>query len=46
MLPALPPPAWATGRTTLVPQPVIQAQLDAYNRHDAETFAASYAPEA
>ena len=27
-------------------QPVIQAQLDAYNRHDAEAFAATYAAEA
>lgn len=27
-------------------QPVIQAQLDAYNRHDAEAFAATYAPDA
>jgi uncharacterized protein (TIGR02246 family) len=32
--------------TSLAPQPVIQAQLDAYNRHDAEAFAATYAPEA
>jgi uncharacterized protein (TIGR02246 family) len=32
--------------TTLAPQPIIQAQLDAYNRHDAEAFAAAYAPEA
>ena len=31
---------------TLAPQPVIQAQLDAYNRHDAKAFAAAYAPEA
>jgi uncharacterized protein (TIGR02246 family) len=31
---------------TLAPQPVIQAQLEAYNRHDAEAFAATYAPEA
>jgi uncharacterized protein (TIGR02246 family) len=32
--------------TALPPQPVIQAQLDAYNRHDAEAFAATYAPDA
>jgi len=32
--------------TPLPLQPVIQAQLDAYNRHDAEAFAAAYAPEA
>jgi hypothetical protein len=32
--------------TTLAPQPIIQAQLDAYNRHDAEAFATAYAPEA
>jgi hypothetical protein len=32
--------------TTLAPQPVIQAQLDAYNRHDADAFAAAYGPEA
>ena len=32
--------------TPLAPQPVIQAQLDAYNRHDAEAFAATYAADA
>lgn len=32
--------------SNLEPQPVIQAQLDAYNRHDADGFAASYAPDA
>jgi uncharacterized protein (TIGR02246 family) len=32
--------------TPLPPQPVIQAQLDAYNRHDAEAFASMYAPDA
>ena len=42
----LPPPAQATPMTTLAPQPVIQAQLEAYNRHDADGFAATYAPEA
>lgn len=46
MQPPLPPPAQATLMTSLAPQPVIQAQLDAYNRHDAEAFAATYAPEA
>lgn len=32
--------------TAIAPQPVIQAQLDAYNRHDAEAFAAAYAADA
>ena len=32
--------------TPMPPQPVIQGQLEAYNRHDAEAFAAAYAPEA
>lgn len=46
MLPPLPPPAQAAAMTHLVPQPVIQAQLDAYNRHDADAFAATYGPDA
>ena len=47
MLLPLPPPTQAAIMThPLAPQPVIQAQLDAYNRHDAEGFAATYAPEA
>ncbi|NWJ40730.1 MAG: nuclear transport factor 2 family protein [Geothrix sp.] len=45
MLPPLPPPI-LTPVTDLAPQPVIQAQLDAYNRHDAEAFAATYAADA
>lgn len=32
--------------TTLPPQPVIQAQLDAYNHHDAGAFAATYTTDA
>ena len=32
--------------TTLPPQTVIETQLQAYNRHDAEAFAATYAPVA
>jgi uncharacterized protein (TIGR02246 family) len=32
--------------TPIAPQPVIQAQLDAYNRHDAAGFAATYATDA
>jgi uncharacterized protein (TIGR02246 family) len=32
--------------TALAPQPVIQAQLEAYNRHDAAGFAATYAEDA
>jgi len=32
--------------TSLAPQPVIQAQLEAYNRHDAAAFAATYTPDA
>lgn len=46
MLPPLPPAAQTLTMTLLAPQPVIQAQLDAYNRHDAEAFAATYAAEA
>lgn len=46
MLPPVPAPARAALMTALAPQPVIQAQLDAYNRHDAEAFAATYGPEA
>lgn len=46
MLPPQPPPALAALPTDLVPHPLIQAQLDAYNRHDAEGFAATYAPDA
>ncbi len=47
MLPPLPPPTQAAVMThTLAPQPVIQAQLDAYNRHDAGAFAATYAADA
>ena len=46
MLLPLPPPAQAAAMTNLSPQPVIQAQLDAYNRHDAEAFAATYAADA
>jgi uncharacterized protein (TIGR02246 family) len=32
--------------TSVAPHPVIQTQLDAYNRHDAEAFAATYATDA
>jgi len=32
--------------TSLTPHPVIQAQLEAYNHHDAEAFAATYAADA
>lgn len=46
MLPPVPPPPQTAPMTPLVPQPVIQAQLDAYNRHDADGFAATYAADA
>lgn len=46
MLPPAPPPTQTAPMTTLVPQPVIQAQVDAYNRHDADGFAATYAADA
>lgn len=46
MLPSLPPPTQAAVVTHIAPQPLIQAQLDAYNCHDAEAFAATYGPEA
>lgn len=46
MLPILPPSTQAAPMTQLLPQPVIQAQVDAYNRHDADAFAATYAPDA
>ncbi len=46
MLPPLPPSAQAASMTSLAPQPLIQTQLDAYNRHDAGAFAATYAADA
>lgn len=46
MLPPVPSPAQTASMTPIAPQPVIQAQLDAYNRHDAEAFAATYAADA
>lgn len=46
MQPPPPPPILAAPMPDLAPHPLIQAQLDAYNRHDAEGFAATYAPDA
>jgi len=46
MLPPPPPLILAAPMPDLAPHPLIQAQLDAYNRHDAEAFASTYAADA
>ncbi len=43
---AMPSLQGAQPMPSLPPQPVIQVQLDAYNRHDAEAFATAYALDA
>lgn len=40
----LPLSAWACGKSS-EPEQVVQAQLEAYNKHDVEAFAACYADD-